>query len=667
MQIRKVNDENINFAPVNVGAVNAPSLSLRKVDNDEVMFEGEVNPSVLRTTGEAPRSNGEEFVPHWSDYVSALNQGMTLGWSDELASGMGAAYDYAKGDGWTYDERVDASRKRMNQFRDDSPWATAGLETVGSVPTAFLAPAVKGWDTTNKLRSTARLAGEGAAWGSAVGAGTSESGILDDPLGLVTDTGVGAGIGAVLNPTMGAGGSWVGGKFVPNRNLEADTAFDVTTPVSERYPSTLGKVQNYLDTYTVGGAASASKRAKQYQDDAKEALRDLADGTGNARDVGTKYIKVKDSWQDLKEYNFRTDFELFRSNVDMDSKIIPTNTLGFLSSERSAYGGAESIADIVEIPSIKRLRKAMSNGEEVSIDTLWKLRQELGDSITTGKFGVDDISQAKAKALYANVSDDLYEGIYRNAGIDTADYFKALNDGYRQFQNDLDSIRPIFAKSNREQHSPEKVTAELVKRFRDEPSTLEPLRRILDSSDSGFLDDAAAGVLYQTALNRGQVGPTKALERYDLARSRSTNISGTEDIYPNPYAIQGAMANTSPARALVDNPMSGSVRDYERAIHLARRAEEATRNSADNMARQSIASGAIPALGGFAAAGPIGAAATTFAVNGMTYLLRRGLSSEVAAQRIDTIVRLAQQGVIPTEELRKMAVIFASDLPVQSD
>lgn len=647
MQIRKVNDENINFAPVNVGAVNAPSLSLRKVNNDEVMFEGEV-----------PQSTDAEFVPHWSDIPRTINQGLTLGWSDEIASGMGAAYDYVKGDGWTYDERVTDARNRMNQIRNDSPWTTAALETAGSVPTAFLAPAVKGFDTANKLRSTARLAGEGAAWGGAVGAGTSESGLLDDPLGLATDTGIGAGVGAALNPALSAGTQAMGRALTPDsRQLATDRAYGVTTPLSERYPKTLGRVQDWMDASTYGGSRAAAVRNTQYQERAKAALRDLADGSGSAEQTGKAFIDAKNSWQKTNESEFNYMFGELRKRINMDGKTTPTNTLGFLSSERAAYSNSDAIADIVEIPSIKRVRKALEDGEQLSVDALWKLRQELGDSITTGKFGTDDISQAKAKQLYANVKMDLEDAVFRHSDDLTASQFVDVSNSYTTFQNTLSDIQPIFAKSNREQHSPEKVTAELVKRFRDEPTTLRPLRTILDDFGATFPEQAAGGVLSQTALNRGQVDPTKALERYDISRSKTSPM----DNYTPESTYRRAA--TSPAQVLSSAPVEG----YERAIYLARRAEAATEKAASDNAMQLIQMNAIPALSGFVAGGPVGAAMTALTYNGLMYWMRKGLSSETAVKQMDKILRKVQDGSIDTETLRIMTTIFASDLPVQGD
>ncbi|NVC72606.1 hypothetical protein [Vibrio vulnificus] len=651
--IRKVSDEelmNLVQAPTTQVVNTSPSGGgIRKISDQEALEMG-----LFSTQDTATSTN--EFVPHWSDYVAAVNQGLTLGFSDEMASGLGAMYDYATGSSselfGTYDERVANARERLAGFREDSPWIAAGSEVAGSIPTAFVAPAVRGFDMANKLRSTGRLAGEGALWGGAVGLGTSDASIMDDPWTVAADTAIGAGTGATLNPALSAGAQGASKLLRPDvRQMATDRAYGVTTPLSERYPNTLGRMQNWMDTSTYGGSRAAIHRSNQYQERAKVALRDLADGSGSAEKTGKAFIDAKDMWQKTNESEFNYLFGELRNRINMDGTVTPTNTLSFLSSERAAYGSATDIANIVEIPSIKRLRKAMEDGEPVSVDALWKLRQELGDSIITGKFGVDDISQAKAKQLYANVSEDLKDAVFLHSDGLTASQFIEVSDSYTAFQNTLSDIQPIFAKSNREPHSPEKVTAELVKRFRDEPTTLRPLRNILDDFGGVFPEQAAGGVLSQTALNRGQIDPTKALERYDISRSKTSPMDN--------YSPESTYRrdSTSPARVLSNAP----VNDYERAIYLARRAESANKRAASDNAMQLLQTNAIPALGGFMAGGPVGAAMTAFAYNGLMYMMRKGLSSEAAVREMDKLIRKVQKGSIDPETLRLMTTMFATD------
>ncbi|MFA0145374.1 hypothetical protein AB4452_04730 [Vibrio lentus] len=613
-------------------------------------FEAEGLPSYRSDISQYPEHIQEAMTEPFGsgDAVRAATQGATFGFGEEMEAGLNAVSDLVTGKGWTYSEWRDAFRDRMDAYSDENPWTSTGLEVAGSVPTALVAPAVKGFDWANKGRSSLKLAGEGAAYGGLYGLGSSEGETVGD---IASDTGKGATIGGVTGPVTGAALSGLGKLFTrDNVTAQLNKEMGIGSTFKELYP-TAGKSQDLLDL-TSGGAFAASQRSMQYQNEAKEALRKLSEGKGNAKEIGERFINVKDDWQGVRQEYFKIQFNKLRDDIDMQGETFPTATYMFLRSEREAFGGAEGIADIVEIPAIKRLRKAMIDGEDLTVDTLWKLRQEVGDSISTGKFGTDDISQGKAKQLYSVISDDLEEAVYQNTNLATARQFSVIDDQYSEFKNTLKELQPIFAKSNREPHSPEKVTAELVKRFRDEPSSLAELREITNISGSPFIDDAAAGVLYQTALNRGQVDPTKALERYDISRSKQTDITGD-----TPVMSSYQLTSTSPAKALTQD----SVEDYEKAIRLSRRSQDALERGNAAEAKQLVLSGAVPALAGFALGGPIGSVLTPIAINAVTYGLRRGMSNEAASAFADKMIKGIQDGSITADQLRIFNTIMAAD------
>ncbi|MEZ9229971.1 hypothetical protein AB4259_02665 [Vibrio amylolyticus] len=588
------------------------------------------------------------------DTVRAATQGATFGFGEEMEAGLNALWDLATGEGWTYSEWRDAFRDRMAAYSDENPWTSTGLEVAGSVPVALAAPAAKAWDGANKLRSVGRLGLEGAGYGGLYGVGTSKGETVSE---IISDASKDAAIGAVASPLIGSGLSGLKALFTPTSNeVQAiNQGFDITPSLAERYPN-LGRFQSWLDT-TSGGSIAASRELRKHQQDAVDALEALASGDMKAsQDVGKSFINVKNTWQKNNENYFKDGFEDLRKNVDMDAKFQPVNTKNFLDAEREVFEGSEAIADIVEIPSIKRLRKALNDGDELSIDALWKLRQELGDSITTGKFGTDDVSQAKAKQLYGIVSLDLDEAIYRNSNLETSTFFTNLNEDYQLFQDMLDELRPIFAKSNREQHSPEKVTAELVKRFRDEPSTLDVLRLItIGERGGGSLSEAGTGVLRQTSLDRGSVSPDKALERYNISRSKSGTI---DDVYPDPVSAVGTISATSPASSVGADPFN-----YERAIRLAERAKNtAERNAGDINLNQILASGGVPAASAAALGADLGGIATTALVaNVAAYLTRRGLSSERVALAIEPLIKGIQDSSISPETLRLLSTMMTAD------
>ncbi|MGR5435243.1 hypothetical protein [Vibrio owensii] len=598
-------------------------------------------------SGTIPEGSAEAAV------ADGALQGLTFGFADEAL----AALRSTLGDE-TYTEARDELRANSAQLKDDHPWVYGGSEVLGSLPLAARLPAAAWKAGGNVWGNLGRLGLEGAAYGGLYGLGTSEGETVGD---IASDTGKSALIGGVTNPAVGAGLRGLGKVFTrDDRAVAANEAFGIDSTLAERYPN-VGKLQNFLDT-TSGGAAAASQRSKQYQNDAIDSLKDLADsGVGDAQNIGQRFIAAKNNWQKTNQDFYNKEFSELRKSINMEGKIVPTETTSFLATERGSFGGADDIANIVEIPSIKRLRKALEDESTVTVDTLWKLRQELGDSITTGKFGVDDISQAKAKQLYGAVSDDLYRAVNLHSDANTLNYFDTLNTSYRNFQETLDDIQPIFAKSNRTEHSPEKVTANLVKAYRDEPSTLEPLKAVVGIGKNDLIDEAGRGVLYQSALNRGEVDPQKALERYNIARSKSsdTDILDGIDTY-NSFNVGGVLENTSPSRYLFGDNFD-SVRDYERAMQLSRRSQDAIERGSAMEARQLVMSGAIPALAGVALGGATGGFLVPLAINATTYALRRGMSNEAASQFTDNLIRGIQNGSITAEQLRIFNTIMAAD------
>ncbi|TOK48279.1 hypothetical protein CGI18_07240 [Vibrio parahaemolyticus] len=618
-------------------------------------------------TGSEYPSHIQEFVDMpigQHDAYASARQGATLGWGDEIDSAMRGAYDTIMGRGWTYRDWQDAKQERRDAFKEDSPWISSGMEVAGSVPTALALPAVKGWDSANKMRSMARLGMEGAAYGGIYGAGTSEESLLDNPMSVAKDAGKDAAIGAVTSPLVGASLSGLGSVFKRDaESIATNEGFGLGSTLAERFP-TIGKIQDVLD-YTTGGAFAANQRAAGYKDEAIDNIKNLMpDGKGDAQSIGNRFIEVKDDWINQNSNEFKAAFQQVRENLDLSGSITPSNTNKFLSSERDSFS-SDAIADIVEIPSVKRLRKAISDGEDISVETLWKLRTELGDSITTGKFGVDDISQAKAKQLYGAISDDLYDGVMKHSNEDNALFFMELNEDYKLFQQALDDLRPLFAKSSKDQHSPEEVVRQLTKRLRDEPSTLEPLQYILAQRGQSLLDEAGAGVLAHTAsntdvLNRATpseaiTDPFQALKRYYLSR----NKTGHAEPSTNPVEAVKNLTSTSPARNLAGG--EGVSYQYERAMRSAQRAQNAAERGGAIEAKQLVMSGAVPALAGFAMGGPLGSVLTPLATNAITYGLRRGMSNEAASAFADKVIRGIQDGTITADQLRMLNTVIAAD------
>ncbi|PMM20305.1 hypothetical protein [Vibrio breoganii] len=592
------------------------------------------------------------------DGVRSVAQGLTFGYADEMEAGARSLWEDR-----SYEDIRDDIRVDNAEFAADNPWLDTGLQLIGGIPHMFI-PGV-GWTKAASLgKNAAKLAGEGAGYGALAGSGYSEGETLGE---VMTDTAVGAGIGGVAAPVIGTGISKVGDALVPDaQTLATNQAFDINTSLAERYPNTLGKVSNFLDLSS-GGAVAAKQKAGQETTEAVRALDNLAGSpdTKSAQQVGKTYKESLDKWLATNDETFDTAYKTLRTAVNTDGKSTPTSTIQFLRNERGAYDGADAVGDIVEIPAIKRLRKALTpkEGETqpmLSFDALLKLRSDIGESIKSGKFGTDDVPQAKLKQLYSTLSNDLENSIRANTferyvPEDVADDFIRLNQNYKDYLTTQGSLRNFFAKANKEEYSPEKIVSTLVKLYRDEPSQLAVLRELHNQAGID-LTEAGKGVLYQTALNRGEVDPSKALERYDIAKSR---IGGSTEEYPNPYTIAGVRSGNSPARDLLGN--SSASYQYESAIERARRAQRATERGEATDAAQ-LAMTAIPALLSIAnpATIPLSVIGGWIGTYGLRRVLNSGRVGEFVGQAINKI-RSKPVGNLTPAESRFMVEVYLSE------
>ncbi|EIZ0308517.1 hypothetical protein ACSTJP_16840 [Vibrio parahaemolyticus] len=586
------------------------------------------------------------------DSDKAFQQGFTFGFQDEVESGMRALYDTAMGRGWTYDEWKNAFEFRRDNFREDSPVISGVSEVAGAIPSAIIAPAAtwtkaadgasraaKAWNTTKNL---GKLAGEGAAYGALYGAGTSDESLLDNPMRLLSDISEDALVGGVTAPVVGGALKGLGTVFEPDIDaVLRNETYGIDTPLSERYPA-LKKIQDFLD-YSSGGALAASQKASRDLEVATEAIKNVArDDMKSAQAIGSTYIKASDNWIDSQSKMFEEQFSDIRKSINLDGYTVPTFTSQFLREEGAPFVGAEKIGEIVLPPSLKRLSKSLEEANTLTVDALWKLRSEVGDSIKTGKFGTDDINQAKLKQLYGNLSDDLTNAIRSNSRGNAAYRFRVTNDAYSEFLNDQSDLQKIMSKSNRERHSPEKVAEVIKKMMRDEPSNLSVLQKITGANvfEDSTLDEAGRGILYQSSLNRGEVDPIKALERYNISQSK---IEKTSSFSQSPMYSHNALGKTilrmddylkSPASRLVSS--SQKVTDYEGAINRARRAQESVSRGTATTPAQLITSTAIPAV--LAAANPATIPAAVITTFIGTYGLRKALSSEGIGEAVSNFI-----------------------------
>lgn len=142
--------------------------------------------------------------------IDGVAQGMTFGFSDEIAAGLGSGFGML-GD---YQQKLEQERARM----DENKRLAGGYELAGELGGGLATAgglAAKGATLLGKkgLSLTARMgrgAAEGAAYGAAYGAGTAESGVGDRAKGAVTGAMMGGAIGGAT-PAIGAGLRGLGG------------------------------------------------------------------------------------------------------------------------------------------------------------------------------------------------------------------------------------------------------------------------------------------------------------------------------------------------------------------------------------------------------------------------------------------------------------------------
>ncbi len=175
-------------------------------------------------------------------------QGLSLGFSDEIGAGIGAAFDSVFSDkkfSDAFDERVTNERNRYKAFSEKNPGAALTANIVGSLaPVAaslLLTPFTGGTSSsvaaaqTAKILSNPLLAGNivkpgagllsktfeagklGFVQGGAAGVGYSEGDVADKAIGGAVGTALGTGIGAA-SPALLTGAGKLIEKFIPKKS-----------------------------------------------------------------------------------------------------------------------------------------------------------------------------------------------------------------------------------------------------------------------------------------------------------------------------------------------------------------------------------------------------------------------------------------------------------------
>lgn len=154
----------------------------------------------------SPLSGVRRFV---SGLTKSAEEGLTLGFGDEIRAGIGSVVDYATGQdgslGELYDKRLAGERKEVKDFQGAHPVLAAGASVAGSLP---LAPVGAGPVRTG-LGLVAQGAKNGAVFGGLSGFGNGEGGLGERLESAGKGAAFGGVVGGALPVLTGAGGSLI--------------------------------------------------------------------------------------------------------------------------------------------------------------------------------------------------------------------------------------------------------------------------------------------------------------------------------------------------------------------------------------------------------------------------------------------------------------------------
>lgn len=166
-----------------------------------------------------PTQEGLDAKTQRGSIADPLIQGVTFGFGDEIAGGIGGLMSAAEGKGFQpgYEKVRDAKRADLQAYRERHPIVAPVAEIAGALPTAALpVGAVARGASLGAKVGLGALAGAGQ--GALYGAGAAEGGPENRAMGAVKGAAVGGAIGGAL-PIVGN----VAGKVIGSRAASAAT------------------------------------------------------------------------------------------------------------------------------------------------------------------------------------------------------------------------------------------------------------------------------------------------------------------------------------------------------------------------------------------------------------------------------------------------------------
>lgn len=160
--------------------------------------------------------------------IGSAFQGVTFGAGDEIAAGLKAAVNPFNASE-VYNDQLERTRSRNEQFREQSPVASTAAEIGGALPTAFIPLGALGRAAQGGSAATRALAGGaiGAGQGATYAFNAGEGGFEDRASDAVTGAALGGALGAAA-PAIG-GVARRGAQALANRGATRATIANAPT------------------------------------------------------------------------------------------------------------------------------------------------------------------------------------------------------------------------------------------------------------------------------------------------------------------------------------------------------------------------------------------------------------------------------------------------------
>ena len=421
------------------------------------------------------------------DYLKSVGKGASLGFSDELAGGVGALIDMISGaedrsfEGLVkaYKEARDYARRDQAKSEERSPIASTAGEITGAVASGIASggSAPAGATLGARALQTAKL---GAGMGAAEAAGRSEDlfskqGLSDVAKGALVGTAAGAG-GELLATGVGKGAK-MGAEKLKELAKKADTdtfkairkAYSLGKEGYDLAPKTqagavLDELDEVQDTFLTKATADADDLTRRITETDKmlgKKMGDIVDQYEGNLALDETYEQLVDEWENAFKVN-----ELIKG--DRRSKLIDQVLYGIKeASEQGTLTGRQ----------LKGFQKQLSNLVD-DASQVGKQNNELVVQAQKAANEIDDIfSQIdgydEAKALFREFRENVPENIIK-PNVDPAiiKNFKRYGDLGKQKEEVLsDNVRRMierFTADTKDQTAKTGVT-KLLKYMKEAP------------------------------------------------------------------------------------------------------------------------------------------------------------------------------------------------------